>query len=47
MPGEGSTNVVSEGMAYCANRPLQDVFYLGETASHDDTSPPRRPTFRN
>ena len=26
------------GMAYCANRSLQDVFYLGETAWHDDTA---------
>ena len=24
-------------MAYCANRPLQDVFYIGEMASTDDT----------
>ena len=23
---------------YCANRPLQDIFYIGEMASHDDTA---------
>ena len=37
VPGEGTTAMVDLGMAYCANRPLQDVFYIGETASHDDT----------
>ncbi len=37
VPGEGTTAMVDLGTAYCANRPLQDVFYLGETASHDDT----------
>ncbi|MEU1390963.1 phage tail sheath subtilisin-like domain-containing protein [Nonomuraea sp. NPDC005730] len=31
VPGEASTTMVSEGMGYCANRPLQDVFFLGET----------------
>ncbi|MFI7690065.1 phage tail sheath family protein [Nonomuraea sp. NPDC049655] len=31
VPGEGSTTMVSGGMGYCANRPLQDVFFLGET----------------
>lgn len=36
VPGGGSTKIVSDGMAYCANRPLQDMFFLGETASHDD-----------
>ena len=34
------------GMAYCANRPLQDVFYIGEMASHDDT-PAEAASFRN
>ncbi|MFG1947060.1 phage tail sheath family protein [Nonomuraea sp. NPDC048826] len=31
VPGEGSTSMVSAGMGYCANRPLQDVFFVGET----------------
>ena len=30
--------MADQGMAYCANRPLQDVFYIGETASHDYTA---------
>jgi len=38
VPGEGTTAMMDAGMAYCANRPLQDAFYLGETASHDDTA---------
>lgn len=38
VPGEGTTAMMDLGMGYCANRPLQDVFYLGETASHDDTA---------
>ncbi|WP_435592825.1 phage tail sheath family protein [Nocardia sp. bgisy118] len=38
VPGEGSTAMLDLGMAYCANRPLQDMFYIGETASHDDTA---------
>ena len=38
VPGEGTVAMAQEGMAYCANRPLQDVFYLAETASHDDTA---------
>jgi uncharacterized protein len=37
VPGEGTTALAGEGMAYCANRPLQDVFYLAEAASHEDT----------
>ncbi|MGK8558168.1 phage tail sheath family protein [Nocardia gipuzkoensis] len=38
VPGEGTPAMLDLGMAYCANRPLQDMFYLGETASHDDTA---------
>jgi phage tail sheath protein FI len=38
VPGEGTTAMADLGMAYCANRPLQDVFYIAETASHDDTA---------
>lgn len=37
VPGESTTVMAAEGMGYCANRPLQDVFYLAETASSDDT----------
>lgn len=46
VPGEGSTVMADLGMAYCANRPLQDVFYIGETASTDDTVA-EAATFRN
>ncbi|MFD4631513.1 phage tail sheath family protein [Streptomyces sp. NPDC058284] len=38
VPGEATTSMLDLGMAYCANRPLQDVFYIGETGSHDDTA---------
>jgi uncharacterized protein len=38
VPGEGSTAMFDLGTAYCANRPLQDIFYIGETASHDDSA---------
>jgi phage tail sheath protein FI len=37
VPGEGTTVMMDLGTAYCANRPLQDVFYIGEVSSHDDT----------
>ena len=33
--------MVDLGMAYCANRPLQDMFYIGEMATIDDTTEPR------
>jgi phage tail sheath protein FI len=46
VPGEGTTAMMDLGAAYCANRPLQDVFYIGEVASHDDT-PDEAATFRN
>ena len=46
VPGEGSTAMMGLGMAYCANRPLQDVFYIGEMTSHDDT-PAEAASFRN
>ena len=46
VPGEGTTAMMDLGMAYCANRPLQDVFYIGEMASHDDT-PAEAASFRN
>lgn len=46
VPGEGTTAMMGLGMAYCANRPLQDVFYIGEMASDDDT-PAEARSFRN
>jgi hypothetical protein len=46
VPGEGTPAMMDLGMGYCANRPLQDVFYLGETASHDVTAT-EAATFRN
>ncbi|GIH14156.1 phage tail sheath family protein [Rugosimonospora africana] len=46
VPGEGTTAMFDLGTAYCANRPLKDVFYVGETAAHDDT-PDEAATFRN
>jgi hypothetical protein len=46
VPGEGTTAMMGLGMAYCANRPLADVFYIGEMASHDDT-PAEAASFRN
>jgi uncharacterized protein len=38
VPGEGSSAMFDLGTAYCANRPLKDMFYIGEVASHDDTA---------
>ncbi|MEV6871442.1 phage tail sheath subtilisin-like domain-containing protein [Amycolatopsis sp. NPDC051128] len=38
VPGESTPAMADLGMAYCANRPLQDVFYIAETGSHDDTA---------
>lgn len=37
VPGEGTTTMMNLGMGYCANRPLRDVFYIGEMNDHDDT----------
>ncbi|MEU6797695.1 phage tail sheath C-terminal domain-containing protein [Nonomuraea wenchangensis] len=37
VPGEGTPAMLDSGLAYCAQRPLQDMFYLGETDWHDDT----------
>ncbi len=36
VPGVGTETMVDEGMAYCQNRPLQDVFYIGEMRVDDD-----------
>jgi uncharacterized protein len=46
VPGEGTTTLAAEGMAYCANRPLQDVFYLAE-ATADDVTADDAADFRN
>jgi len=37
VPGENTPQMVDEGLRYCENRPLRDVFYLGETEQTDDT----------
>ncbi|MFI5910945.1 phage tail sheath family protein [Dactylosporangium sp. NPDC051541] len=31
VPGESTPAMMSQGMDYCGRRPLQDVFYIGET----------------
>ena len=36
VPGVGSSNMVDLGMAYCEQRPLRDVFYIGEMDRYDD-----------
>ncbi|SCL34917.1 hypothetical protein GA0070624_5118 [Micromonospora rhizosphaerae] len=36
VPGEASTVMYDLGAAYCANRPLRDMFYLGETGPDDE-----------
>ncbi|HMS82435.1 MAG TPA: phage tail sheath subtilisin-like domain-containing protein [Nitrospira sp.] len=46
VPGVGTTTMVDEGMAYCRNRTLQDVFYIGEMDQDDDT-PSEAESFRN
>lgn len=46
VPGEGSTVVMNEGMAYCAGRPLSDMFFIGETLRADQ-SPEGAVDFRN
>ncbi len=38
VPGESTAAMADLGMGYCANRPLQDVFYIGEVASTDVTT---------
>src|SRR5262249_7981368 len=37
VPGENASAMVDAGMAYCENRPLRDVFYIGEMTRDDDT----------
>ncbi|MER6144911.1 phage tail sheath subtilisin-like domain-containing protein [Streptomyces sparsogenes] len=38
VPGVGTTAMTNLGMAYCSNRPLRDVFYIGETGHQDTTA---------
>jgi len=38
VPGENVPAMVDAGMAYCENRPLRDVFYIGEMSREDDTA---------
>ncbi|MGA1870568.1 MAG: phage tail sheath family protein [bacterium] len=45
VPGIGSTIMVDEGMAYCQNRTLQDVFFIGDM-SQDDDMPDEAESFR-
>lgn len=45
VPGIGTTTMVDEGMSYCRNRKLQDVFYIGEM-SQDEDSPEDAEQFR-
>jgi phage tail sheath protein FI len=45
VPGENSTTMVDAGMAYCRNRQLSDMFYIGEM-TQDDDMPSEAETFR-
>ena len=38
VPGVATAAMMDLGTAYCANRPLQDLFYIGETGQTDDTA---------
>ena len=38
VPGEGTTAMADLGMGYCANRSLQDVFYIADVGPSDDTA---------
>ncbi len=46
VPGVGTETMVDQGMAYCQNRPLQDIFYIGET-SQDDLEASDAESFRS
>jgi phage tail sheath protein FI len=37
VPGIGASDVVGEGVNYCANRSLSDCFFIGDMALSDDT----------
>lgn len=45
IPGVGSEVVLNSGLEYCANRPLQDVFYIGEMGT-DVQTPEQAKEFR-
>ncbi|MFL6621181.1 MAG: phage tail sheath family protein [Sulfurifustaceae bacterium] len=45
VPGIGTQQMMDLGMAYCANRPLADMFYVGEVGQFDDT-PTEAESFR-
>lgn len=45
VPGVGTSTMVDEGMSYCQQRPLQDVFYIGEMGIFDD-DPSEAESFR-
>jgi len=38
VPGESTSIMADLGMSYCSNRPLQDVFYIGEVGPTDTTT---------
>ncbi len=38
VPGVGTSTMMDAGMAYCENRPLRDLFYLGDMDQYDDTA---------
>jgi Bacteriophage tail sheath protein len=46
VPGVGTTAMADLGMGYCANRPLQDLFYLAEVGKGIDTAD-KAATFRD
>ncbi len=46
VPGEGSEVMIDEGMKYCENRPLKDVFFIGDMDKTDDLASEAE-TFRN
>jgi phage tail sheath protein FI len=46
VPGEGTSAMTGEGMSYCARRPLQDMFYIGEMGPLDEDVAAAR-TFRS
>lgn len=45
VPGVGTETMVDLGMAYCENRSLRDVFYVGEMDQYDD-APDEAENFR-
>ncbi|GAA2623953.1 phage tail sheath C-terminal domain-containing protein [Paractinoplanes durhamensis] len=38
VPGEASPTMMDFGTDYCAGRPLQDIFYIGEVSQLEDTA---------